>query len=278
MKKIGIIFILIFLNLSPIFAKKPKVYLCTRIVTSQNDILSNQFEDENVKFTFDAQKKYLLFDVFNKTDQRMIIEWENVRIDNSAVAFGTDRRIKMDEMKAEEVVFPQTSTIHHELIPKNIIQESYIDEWFNTNYVSFSGEQFFKIIVPVRFKDNVIDYTFEIGVSCLIDGERTRISLPTEEQISKISVGMTHKEVSAIIGNPFRVWYNNKTLTAIYINDLQIEYSTEGMSAYKLAFVTAVTKSKGGGMFLQQALDDKQKVLSINTSRIHEVESKYILP
>lgn len=118
-----------------------------RILYPYSEGLTNEYEDSIIRVNFDVSEKALYLIIHNKTNKRIYLEWENFRIDNSAIAFDTDRRIKMDEPKSDEVIFPGNNSTHNYLIPKKAIDDSYISAWWDIDKIKKMGEQFSKVII-----------------------------------------------------------------------------------------------------------------------------------
>lgn len=248
-------------------SSKEKTFLSLRILYPYSEGLTNEYEDSLVRIYFDVDEKSLYLKLYNKTNNRMNLEWENFRIDNSAVAFDTDRRIKMDEHKIDEVIFPDNYSIHNNLIPKKAIGDTFISDWWKIDKIKKAGEQFTKVIIPIRINDKNIDYVFYIGVACVVDGVRTKANIPTEEQIDSLYEGMKYEDVLSIIGYPIFYTCGEKDFTAHYFNGLTIEFHTafKGHALFLAQFATPNTFNIGvGGR-------KKTKVSRIDKSHLHNL-------
>lgn len=265
MKKL--LFVLISLMICSNLSSKEKPYLSLRILYPYSENVTNEYEDSIVKIYFDISEKALYLKVYNKTNSRMNLEWENFRIDNSAIAFETDRRLKMDEYKADEVIFPDNYSTHNYVIPKKAIGDSFIKEWWSIDKIKKAGEQFTKVIIPIRINDKNIDYVFYIGVACVADGVRTKANIPSEEQINSLCEGMKYEDVISLIGYPIYYTYNEKNFTAHYFNGLSIEFHT-ALKAHALILAQYSTPSTINIGLLGKK---KTKILRIDKSHVHNL-------
>lgn len=265
MKKL--LFVLISLMICSNLSSKEKPYLSLRILYPYSENVTNEYEDSIVKIYFDVSEKALYLKVYNKTNSRMNLEWENFRIDNSAIAFETDRRLKMDEYKADEVIFPDNYSTHNYVIPKKAIGDSFIKEWWSIDKIKKAGEQFTKVIIPIRINEKNIDYVFYIGVACVVDGVRTKANIPSEEQINSLCEGMKYEDVISLIGYPIYYTYNEKNFTAHYFNGLSIEFHT-ALKAHALILAQYSTPSTINIGLLGKK---KTKILRIDKSHLHNL-------
>lgn len=222
MKKV-ILLLLFVLSVDSLHSKE-KPSLSVRLLFPFSETITNEYEDNTIKVSFDVSEKALFVKIYNKTSNRINIEWENFRIDDSAIAFDTDRRLKMDEPKADEVVFPKSYSTHNNLIPKKAIEDSYIDGWWKIDKIGKMGEQFTKIIIPIRVNNANKDYVFQIGVACMVDGVRTKVNIPNQEKVDSICEGMKYEDVLSIIGYPIFFTQTGRTFTAHYFNGLSVEF------------------------------------------------------
>ena len=244
-------------------SSKEKPYLSVRILYPCCENITNEYEDSVIKVNFKVDEKLLYIQLYNKTKNRIVLEWENVRLDGSAMAFDTDRRLKMDEPKADEVIFSGNYSTHNALIPKKAISDSYIDKWWNIEEIKKKGEVFSKINIPIRVNDSPFDYVFHIGVACVIDGVRTKINVPSEEEVASIHEGMSYEDVISIIGTPMSYIEkkDEKVLIANYFNGLSIEFQAEyKVHVFMLAHNVNHKKAK-----------EKTKVTKIDKSQMHHL-------
>ena len=265
MKKLLILLIstFIFTNLS----SKEKPFLSARLLYPYSENIKNGYEDSIIKVHFDVSEKALFLKVCNKTKKRIYLEWENFRIDDSAIAFDTDRRIKMDEPKSDEVIFPDNCSTHNYLIPKKAIEDTYIGNWWDIDIIKKRGEQFSKIIIPIRVDDTNIDYVFQIGVACIIDGVRTEANTPNKEKVDSLYEGMRYDEVISAIGYPIYFTQNDKTFTAYYFNGLSIEFQ----AAYKIHAVVLSHYWTPNTINIGKVGKKKTIVTKIDKSQIHNL-------
>ena len=70
---------------------------------------------------------FLKVEIENKAEERIYIEWENARFDNSKVVFDDDTRLSMKNEKANEVVVANSKT-HKNITGKNHILSNSISK------------------------------------------------------------------------------------------------------------------------------------------------------
>ncbi len=248
-----------------LFAKE-KTYLSARILYPYSDNTTNEYEDSIIKVRFDVSSSCLIVHLFNKTNNRINLEWENFRIDESAIAFDTDRRIKMDEPKADEVIFPLSYSTHTKLIPKKAIEDSYIGDWWNIDIISKIGEKFSKVIIPIKVNNVNFDYLFHLGIACVTNGVRSKINTPTKEQIDSLYIGMKYKDAIAIIGYPQFFTQNEKSFVAHYYNGLNFEVQTNG----KIVAEALSNFASPTSLSLGWSTRNKTIITKIDTTHIHD--------
>lgn len=258
MRKVIGFLVLFFISVS--LSAKPKGYLSARIISPKVEGQTNKYEDDTIKVSFFPHRNYLEIEIFNKTKERIYIEWENARIGNSAVAFGTDIKIKIDEPKANEVVYPESYSIRTELFPKNNIDSKV---WMDIDEIQKKGEKFCNIILPVIIGEKTKDYIFKIGIASVIDGVRSKISIPTKDDLLQIKEGMTFDQVSSKIGYAYDYICGEDTIVARYLNGAEVRYSMPSSAYAKVLIQTTGTPSK------------KQKVIDVDYSKIHTVDPIY---
>ena len=262
------VLVLIFiLSINSVYAKKEEAFLSLRILYPYSESVTNEFEDSVIKVKFDVSEKFLIMDIYNKTNKRINLEWENFRLDNSAIAFDTDRRIKMDEPKADEVIFPKSNSTHRYIIPKLVIEDTYLKEYWEIAKIKKKGEQFSKIIIPIRVNDSNIDYVFHIGVACEVNGERTKVNIPDRERVDSIKEGMRYEDVISFLGYPAYYTYADKNFTAYYFNGLSIDF----VAAYKAHALVLSHYWTPNTINIGLAGRKKTKVVRIDTSKMKDV-------
>lgn len=250
-----------------LYAKKEEAFLSLRILYPYSEVTTNEFEDSVIKVKFDVSEKCLIMDIHNKTNKRINLEWENFRIDNSAVAFDTDRRIKMDEVRADEVIFPQSNSTHRYIIPKIIVEDTYLKDFWNIDRIKKMGEQFSKIIIPIRVNDTNIDYVFHVGVACEVNGVRTKVNIPDKEKVDSIEEGMKYEDVISILGYPSYFTYADKNFTAYYFNGLRIDLVT-ALKTHALVLSHYWTPNT---INIGLVGRKKTKVVKVDTSRVNDI-------
>ena len=89
-------------------SKKAMVYPYENVKRYESD--SIVYQDDLIKATFVFEYlamlgvNYLILDVLNKTDDRIYIEWENVRLNKSKIKFVLESKLKNDMKKEDECI------------------------------------------------------------------------------------------------------------------------------------------------------------------------------
>lgn len=107
------------------------------------------------------------FQVENGTDERVFIEWENARIENSRVIFGDDSRITMGNPKVDEVISPHSRSISRKITGATYIKSSWISELYNSKRLkeNLGSKSTTDVKIPIRFADgSVEEYELEFIV------------------------------------------------------------------------------------------------------------------
>ena len=150
-------------------AKKPKkVFKYNAIITNYSEI-----SDKARQITFDFelspydQSWLRSFVVRNDLSERIYVEWENARVDNSRVVFGEDRRLMMNLQKADEAISPNSNSIVRHITGEKYIETNYIRPLFVSSYLKkhVGVKEHVYLKLPIRYMDNKIDEIFvEINI------------------------------------------------------------------------------------------------------------------
>lgn len=171
------------------------------------------FSDKSVSFTFfySSYNGEIEVSVFNKTNERMYIEWENARYDNSRVVFGDDTGFSMRNAKQDEAVPAYKMSIERGIYPESWFTKYNFIPIEKSRLTMFGG-QFCNISIPIRFDSGQVKYyRFKIHVYCF-----------NPVDCSGVKVGMKAKEVKKMIGEPNYIskgysrnetWYYSSNVT-----------------------------------------------------------------
>ena len=116
------------------------------------------FEDSSVRFEF----RYIPFSYFikvkviNKTNERIYIEWENARISDRQICFGTDNAFSFNNTKSDEVVHSKSSS--QKEVGRRVDPE-YMGPLFHESSLKNGGRSVNSIIIPIKYPSGkIIDY------------------------------------------------------------------------------------------------------------------------
>lgn len=118
--------------------------------------LYSEYCDSLLSFRLSVSSKLgrLYVYMFSKTDKRITIEWENVRLQGSKIAFSTDYQFEVNRPHDEETVLPQEFT--HKCILKRsglpIVDKKKIKK---------QGYDIIYFRLPIRVGDEVYDISTE---------------------------------------------------------------------------------------------------------------------
>lgn len=102
----------------------------------------------------------------NCTNDRIYIEWENARCDNGKVVFGDDRRITMNNPKADEAVSSLSMSLRRGVTSADRIGSNYILPLFRIKLLKEGLSDNVTLKIPIRFIDgSVEEYTFNVKLS-----------------------------------------------------------------------------------------------------------------
>ena len=114
--------------------------------------LSSLYNEEFIRIYF-----------MNKTNGRFFIEWENARCDGGKIVFGDDRRISMNNAKADEAVSAYSASLTRNVTSLDYIGSDYILPLFRTKRLKEGLDDVVRLKIPVRFSDgSVEEYSFNV--------------------------------------------------------------------------------------------------------------------
>lgn len=109
---------------------------------------------------------FLTIYLLNCTNDRIYIEWENARCDGGKVVFGDDRRITMNNPKADEAVSSLSMSLRRGITSADRIGSDYILPLFRVKLLKEGLSDNVTLKIPIRFTDgSVEEYTFNVKLS-----------------------------------------------------------------------------------------------------------------
>lgn len=111
-----------------------------------------------------GNKGAIYFDVLNNSSNRIYIEWENARLEDSQIVFSDDRMLEINKPKQEEVVMSGEQSISKELIPRRyVFSNSPIGPLWEKSLLKKGYNQTASLIIPIRKANKKTkDYKFKI--------------------------------------------------------------------------------------------------------------------
>ena len=145
--------------------KKPKP-----IFKSQLEVKTTKPSERSNLIIFEAEAREYDenfikdFQVENKTDDRIYIEWENARIDGGKVVFGDDRFITKDNPKADEAVSSHSKSLSRDITYNT--SGDYLIPLFRVKELKkdIGTKRHMFLTIPIRYMDNTID-EFEVTMA-----------------------------------------------------------------------------------------------------------------
>lgn len=139
-------------------AKKKKVAykLCVEAPV-MSDI--PQYENDSVCFDFDWFGCFLKIRVGNKTNKRVFVEWENVRMNDNPICFDDDNAFTYQTPKENEVIHAGSYS------RKTIMKRNNFD-YYAPLFSKFMLEEFHhafvRLIVPIKYETETVDYNIRL--------------------------------------------------------------------------------------------------------------------
>lgn len=100
------------------------------------------------------------FQIKNGNDERISIEWENARFDNSKVVFGDDSKLTMRNPKVDEVVTAKGLSIMRDITGLDRLDNNYVFPFLflygdlKKNIGQTASKD---ILIPIKFSDNSVE-------------------------------------------------------------------------------------------------------------------------
>lgn len=212
MKKVSLIFTLLAVSILS-FAQGGDIQALL-VKPIMSDELTFSTDSIEVKFFYWKTDGELRIKIQNKTKERIYIEWENARFDNSRIVFGSDSRLSMKNPKADELIHANSISHAKTIMPEGWVSSDYVITLIDESRVMKKGGHECDIILPVRFSSGeVIDYTFLIHIYHF-----------NPVDCSDIKLGMKPKEVRAIAGTPDNIFKLNGWQEWTYASNVVIKF------------------------------------------------------
>ncbi len=159
-------FLFFMLALLPVIAiaKKPKNVRLAIVSPQYKD--PAVFQDDNVTFEFswDSSDIGVNVKISNNTDSRIYIEWENSRLDDEPICFGSDNSFTYRDQKPDEVVHSGSYSKRFVARKSQFENEYRRLFYWDSTFKKYGESSAVPIIIPVKIGDNVTDYSFQIKV------------------------------------------------------------------------------------------------------------------
>ena len=121
---------------------------------------SRLFKDkEAIEFSakyFLNNKFVEFFQVYNNTNERIYIEWENARCNHGKVIFSDDRRITMNNAKQDEAVSPNSYSLLRDITSATYVGNDYLIPLFNKKDLIAGDVGKVFLLIPIRFSDGSV--------------------------------------------------------------------------------------------------------------------------
>lgn len=157
MRRILLIFVVI-----PILAcaKQYNLYC----VVDGNRLNDAVYENDSIRFEFsyavNLYPDFLKVKIINKTESRVAVEWENVRLLDSPICFRSDNLNTFNLPKANEVIHSKSSSTK-EIGERQEPSERH--EIFNLSTLKKRGHSYNELILPIAYPSGeVIDYRIHL--------------------------------------------------------------------------------------------------------------------
>lgn len=200
------------------FAKNGKIFC--EITYPKNLIDNEKYEDKenNVEFNFTASGDGTInFHLYNSSDKRVYIEWENAKFQGSRVVFGDDTRLTMGRAKADEVVMSYSFSEFRTIYPQRYVLNDYIMPLYDSSELRKDGTKAYcTVIIPIRFENGkIIDYkiSFNVFYKSIVD-------------YSGLRIGMKKGEVKVIMDKPDQITQEGSQLIWIYTNNVRLIFES----------------------------------------------------
>lgn len=186
-------------------SKKAMVYPYENVKRYESD--SIVYNDDLIKATFVFEYlgmlglNYLILDVLNKTDDRIYIEWENVRLNKSKIKFVLDSKHKNDLRKEDECILGGESSgykfIDNDFTPS---QQNAVNKEL---YLRKRGDTELQLRLPIRYGDKTKDYKFVFNFTKYSEQEIDSLFNLYNETTKKIKLlkkDMKRDEIETVMG------------------------------------------------------------------------------
>ena len=192
-------------------SKKAMVYPYENVKRYESD--SIVYQDDLIRATFEFEYlltgvDYLMLDVLNRTDDRIYIEWENVRLNKSKIRFVLDSKLKNDMKKEDECILGGESS-GYKFIDNDFTPSSQ-NAANKTLYLRKRGDTELQLRLPIRYGDKTKDYKFVFNFTKYSEQEIDSLYNLYNETTNKIKLlkkDMKRDEIENIIGKPISESY-----------------------------------------------------------------------
>lgn len=167
MKKYVYLILILLVTCVTASAKKPKPVIKWSLE------VTNELSDKAKLITFECRASEYYdrfissFHINNETDERVFIEWENARVDNSRIVFGDDNRLTMKNPKADEAVSPHSSSISRQITGERFVYSDFMLPLYRPKDLKkdLGSKNYRDVKIPIRYSDGkVVEYELKFAV------------------------------------------------------------------------------------------------------------------
>lgn len=146
-----------------VFAKKPKNVRLVVVSPTYSD--PAVYDADSVKFEFGWSRSDIGIDVtiHNNTNSRIYVEWENTRLDDEPICFGNDNSFTYRDTKPDEVIH-KGSYSKKFVAKKRQFEIETLRLFYWQTFKEYGESARCPLIIPIRFGDKVVDFSFELQV------------------------------------------------------------------------------------------------------------------
>ena len=108
---------------------------------------------------------FISITLFNHSNERIYIEWENARLYGSRIVFARDNDITMHQPKADEAISANSSSMYREITCETFVRPDYLIPLYKAKDIrkGKAGSKNIPIMLPIRFANGkVVDYNIDV--------------------------------------------------------------------------------------------------------------------
>ena len=191
------------------YHKSKKVMVYPYEVVKRYESDSIIFQDSIIRVAFEFEYiplngvKYLMLDILNRTDERIYVEWENVRLNKNKIKFVLDSSHKKDLKIEDECIIGGESSGYRFIEKDFSVTSSKVEN--GDIYLRKWGDTDFQVILPIKIGEKIRDYKFNFKFEKYSEEEIDSLyslACKIEEKRKMLKKGMSRNEVENIMGKP----------------------------------------------------------------------------